>query len=147
MHARFAVGVVLLLIGASMSLAVPARGQARDGAPLEIANFTIEPPVASPGGPARIRFEFRHAQGGLKSATLVARPATGPWRTSVFEALVTRAISALGTVSEGVVEVEGQHQGGYSPAQRGTTTSYELRVTDRAGRQSNALGVSLEVRF
>src|SRR5262245_27321517 len=125
------IGVALVLIGVSMPMAGSARGQAREGAPLEIANFTIEPPVASPGGPARIRFEFRNAQGGLKSATLVARPASGTWRTSVFEALVTRAIGALGTVSEGVVEVEGQHQGGYSPAQRGTTNSYELRVTDR----------------
>ena len=114
---------------------------------LEISNFTIDPPFASPGGVARIRFEFRGAEGGLKSATLVAKPATGTWRTSVFEERVNAAIAALGAVAEGVVEVDARHQSGYSPAQRGTTNLYELRVTDRAGRKSNSLTVSLEVKL
>ena len=35
----------------------------------------------------------------------------------------------------------------YASEQRGTTNLYELRVTDRAGRKSNALSVSLEVRL
>ena len=147
MRRCLAVAVALGLVAPLLGLVASAGGQARADGPLEISNFTIEPPFASPGGAARIRFEFRGAQGGLKSATLVARPATGPWRTSVFEAVVNQAISALGGAAEGVVVAEGRHQGGYTPAQRGTTNLYELRVTDRAGRQSNTVSASLEVRF
>ena len=147
MRAWVAAGAALVLFVASMPFGTAAEGQPREGTPLEIANFTIEPPVASPDGAARIRFEFRGAQGGLKAATLVAKAATGPWRTSLFEAPVNRAITALGTASEGVVEAEGRHGGSYTAAQRGTRNLYELRVTDRAGRTSSTLSVSLEVRF
>ena len=112
----------------------------------EIGNFTIEPRVAWSNVPVRIRFEFRGAEGGLRTALLVAKPDGGTWRTSVFEEDVNKAIAAFGPASEGVIEASSQHQGGYSARQRGTTNLYELRVTDRAGRNSNALHVALEVR-
>ena len=94
-----------------------------------------------------MRFEFRGAEGGLRHATLLAKPDMGSWRTSVLQEPVNRAIAALGPVSEGVVEAVGQHQSGYAPAQRGTTNLYELQVTDRAGRKSNVLRAALDVRF
>ena len=132
--------VALLIIGGGAAGSEPTSGP-------EIANFTIDPPFASPSGAARIRFEFRGADGGLRGAALLAKPDMGTWRVSVFQELVNRAIAALGPVSQGVVETSGQHQSGYSPAQRGTTNLYELRVTDRAGRKSNVLRVALEVRL
>jgi hypothetical protein len=147
MRGWLAGSIAVLLAITPMALPGPARGQARESAAPEISNFTIDPPFASPGGVARIRFEFRGAQGGLRNATLVAKPATGTWRTSAFEEPVNRAIAALGTASEGVVEAEGRHGSSYAPEQRGTTNLYELRVTDRAGRKSNTLSVSLEVRL
>jgi hypothetical protein len=139
--------IAVLVVVAPAVLVVSTHGQSRENQALEISNFTIEPPVASPGGIARIRFEFRGARDGLKAATLVAKPASGSWRTSLFEALVNQAIAKLGNVADGVVEVEGRHQSGYAPAQHGTVNLYELRVIDRAGRQSNALTVSLPVRL
>ncbi len=112
----------------------------------EISNFTIEPKVAWSNVPVRIRFEFRGAEGGLRAATLLAKPDMGTWRTSIFEEAVNRAVAAFGSAPDGVVEASSQHQSGYSSQQRGTTNSYELRVTDRAGRKSNALRVDLDVR-
>ena len=103
--------------------------------------------MATPGGPARIRFEFRGAQGGLRDATLLAKPAGSPWRRSVLEEPVNRAIASLGPSAEGVVEASGRHQGSYAREQHGTTNIYELQVTDRVGRKSNALTATLEVRL
>ena len=37
--------------------------------------------------------------------------------------------------------------GSYAREQHGTTNLYELQVTDKAGRKSNALTVALEVRL
>ena len=122
-----------------------ASSPERLGGPV-ISNFTIDPPVATPGGTARIRFEFRGAEGGLRDAALLAKPSGGRWRPSVLQEPVNRAITALGAASEGVVEAAARHQEQYAAEQRGTTNLYELRVTDRAGRQSNALVVTLEVR-
>jgi hypothetical protein len=147
MRGWLAGGMAVLVAIAPMTLPGSARGQARESAAPEISNLTIDPPFASPGGVARIRFEFRGAQGGLRNATFVAKPATGTWRTSAFEEPVNRVIVALGTTSAGVVEAEGRHASRYAPEQRGTINLYELRVTDRAGRKSNALSVSLEVRL
>jgi hypothetical protein len=112
-----------------------------------IANFTITPPVVRPGGVAEIRFEYHNAQGGLREAALLARPASGTLRTSVFQETVNRAIADLPPASEGVVVAAGRHQTGYSPAQHGTKNYYQLQVTDRAGRRSNVLEIELEVRL
>ncbi len=101
--------------------------------------------MAAPGGPARIRFEFHGAQGGLRDATLLAKPAGSPWRRSVLEEPVNRAIASLGPSAEGVVEASGRHQGSYAREQHGNL--YELQVTDKAGRKSNALTAALEVRL
>lgn len=109
--------------------------------------MSIDPPVASPGGPARIQFEFEGAEGGLARATLRASAAGGPWRTSVFEATINEAIARLGSASSGVIEATGQHQRGYGRAQQGTRNAYELQVLDRADRRSNVLVVELEVRL
>jgi hypothetical protein len=112
-----------------------------------ISHFTIEPPIATPGGPARIRFEFRGAQGGLRSATLLAKPSGSSWRRSVLEEVVNRAIGGLGPSADGAVEASGRHQGTYAREQHGTTTLYELQVIDKAGRKSNTLTAALEVRL
>jgi hypothetical protein len=130
---------------ALVSVAGSASTLGASGEP-EITSFTIEPNVAWSNVPVRIRFEFRGAEGGLRSAVLVAQPAGGSWRTSVFEDAVNRAIAAYGPASEGAIEAASHHQSGYSAQQRGTTNVYELRVTDRAGRKSNALRVTLDVR-
>jgi hypothetical protein len=132
---------VAVLVAGSGTLS-PSPG----GGPL-IAKFTIEPPVATPGGPARIRFEFRDAQGGLREATLRAKPAGSSWRRSMLEEPVNRAIASLGPSAEGMVEASGRHQGTYTREQHGTTNLYELQVTDKAGRKSNALTAALEVRL
>ena len=137
--------VVTLLVVGLVAVGGPSSAPESSSGP-EISNFTIDPPFASSNGAARIRFEFRGAEGGLRAATLVAKPDRGTWRTSVLEEPVNRAIAALGPVSDGIVEATGQHQSGYTAQQRGTTNLYELRVTDRAGRKSNALRVELEVR-
>ena len=112
-----------------------------------IANFTITPPVVRPGGIAEIRFEYRNAQGGLREAALLARPASGTLRASVFQETVNRAIADLPPASEGIVVAAGRHQSGYSRAQDGTKNYYQLQVTDHAGRPSNVLGIELEVRL
>ena len=112
-----------------------------------IANFTITPPVVRPGDVAEIRFEYRNAQGGLRESALLASPASGALRTSVFQETVNRAIADLPPASEGVLVVTGRHQTGYSPAQHGTKNYYQLQVTDRAGRSSSVLGIELEVRL
>ena len=112
-----------------------------------IANFTITPPVVRPGGIAEIRFEYRNAQGGLREAALLARPASGTLRASVFQETVNRAIADLPPASEGIVVAAGRHQSGYSRAQDGTKNYYQLQVTDRAGRPSNVLEIELEVRL
>ena len=112
-----------------------------------ISKFTIDPPVATPGGVARITFEFRSAEGGLREAMLWAKPVRGTWRESVLQESVNRAIATLGAASQGVVAAAGRHQEQYAPEQRGTTILYELRVTDRAGRTSNPLTVTLDVHM
>jgi hypothetical protein len=112
-----------------------------------IANFTITPPVVRPGNVVEIRFEYRNAQGGLRQATLLARPASGTLRTSLFQDAVNRAIDDLSPASEGVVVAVGRHQAGYSQAQHGTKNYYQLQVIDHAGRHSNVLGIELEVRL
>jgi hypothetical protein len=130
-----------MLVAGSGTLA-PSPG----GGPA-ISKFTIEPPVATPNGPVRIRFEFQGAQGGLRDATLLAKPAGSSWRRSVLEEPINRAIAALGSSADGVVEASGRHQGTYAREQHGTTNLYELQVTDKAGRKSNALTAALEVRL
>ena len=140
-HRRTLRVLLALLLFASCS--VPAAGQA----PLAIRGFSIDPPIASPRGPARIRFEFEGAEGGLERVILRASAAGGAWRTSVFEAAVNEAIARLGPVSSGVVETTARHQHGYGRAQQGTQNAYELQVLDRAGRRSNVLVVELEVRL
>ena len=107
-----------LVMGLSLATAC-VSGPERLPGPV-ISNFTIEPPVATPGGAARVRFEFRGAEGGLRT---------------------------LGTAAQGVVDATGRHQEQYAPEQRGPTILYELRVTDRAGRPGNPPTVSLEVRM
>lgn len=134
--------VLLALVLFAFS-SVPAAGQAR----LEIRGLSIDPPIASPGSPARIRFEFEGAEGGLARATMRASAAGGPWRTSVFEVAINETIARLGFSSSGVVETTAQHQRGYGRAQQGTRNAYELEVVDRAGRRSNTLLVELEVRL
>ena len=140
-HRRTLRVLLALLLFASCS--VPAPGQA----PLAIRGFSIDPPIASPGGPARIRFEFEGAEGGLERVILRASAAGGAWRTSVFEAAVNEAIARLGPVSRGVVVTTARHQHSYGRAQQGTQNAYELQVLDRAGRRSNVLVVELEVRL
>jgi hypothetical protein len=134
------------LISAPVVLVASARVAAQPSGPA-IANFTITPPVVRPGGIAEIRFEYRNAQGGLREATLLARPASGTLRASVFQETVNRAIADLPPASEGIVVAAGRHQAGYSPAQHGTKNYYQLQVTDHAGRPSNVLGIELEVRL
>jgi hypothetical protein len=134
------------LTTAPVVLAASAGVAAQPSGPA-IANFTITPPVVRPGGIAEIRFEYRNAQGGLREATLLARPASGTLRASVFQETVNRAIADLPPASEGIVVAAGRHQSGYSPAQHGTKNYYQLQVTDHAGRPSNVLGIELEVRL
>ena len=134
------------LISAPVVLVASARVAAQLSGPA-IANFTITPPVVRPGGIAEIRFEYRNAQGGLREAALLARPASGTLRVSVFQETVNRAIADLPPASEGVVVAAGRHQSGYSQAQHGTKNYYQLQVTDHAGRPSNVLGIELEVRL
>jgi hypothetical protein len=134
------------LISAPVVLVASAGVAAQPSGPA-IANFTITPPVVRPGDIAEIRFEYRNAQGGLREAALLARPASGTLRTSVFQETVNRAIAGLPPASEGVVVAAGRHQSGYSPAQHGTKNYYQLQVTDHAGRPSNVLGIELEVRL
>src|SRR5713101_3436729 len=134
------------LISAPVVLVASARVAAQLSGPA-IANFTITPPVVRPGDIAEIRFEYRNAQGGLREAALLARPASGILRTSVFQDAVNRAIADLSPASEGVVVAAGRHQTGYSQAQHGTKNYYQLQVTDREGRRSNVLGIELEVRL
>ena len=132
--------LALLILAASSAATAQPSGPTIDG-------FTITPPVVRPGDVAEIRFEYRNAQGGLREAALLARPASGTLRTSVFQETVNRAIADLPPASEGVVVAAGRHQGGYSPAQQGTKNYYQLQVTDRAGRRSNVLGIELEVKL
>jgi len=134
------------LISAPVVLVASAEVAAQPSGPA-IANFTITPAVVRPGGIAEIRFEYRNAQGGLREAALLARPASGTLRASVFQETVNRAIADLPPASEGVVVAAGRHQSGYSPAQHGTKNYYQLQVTDRAGRPSNVLGIELEIRL
>ncbi len=134
------------LISAPVVLVASARVAAQRSGPA-IANFTITPPVVRPGDIAEIHFEYRNAQGGLREAALLARPASGTLRVSVFQETVNRAIADLPPASEGVVVAAGRHQSGYSPAQHGTKNYYQLQVTDHAGRPSNVLGIELEVRL
>jgi len=134
------------LISAPVVLVASARVAAQLSGPA-IANFTITPPVVRPGDIAEIHFEYRNAQGGLREAALLARPASGTLRVSVFQEIVNRAIADLPPASEGVVVAAGRHQSGYSPAQHGTKNYYQLQVTDHAGRPSNVLGIELEVRL
>ncbi len=134
------------LISAPVVLVASARVAAQLSGPA-IANFTITPPVVRPGDIAEIRFEYRNAQGGLREAALLARPASGTLRVSVFQETVNRAIADLPPASEGVVVAAGRHQSGYSPAQHGTKNYYQLQVTDHAGRPSNVLGIELEIRL
>ena len=129
-----------VVLVASVGVAAQPSGPA-------IANFTITPPVVRPGGVAEIRFEYRNAQGGLREAALLARPASGTLRASVFQETINRAIADLPSASEGVVVAAGRHQSGYSRAQDGTKNYYQLQVTDHAGRPSNVLGIELEVRL
>jgi hypothetical protein len=136
---RFLTSALVILVASSAVAAQPSGPT--------IANFTITPPVVRPGDVAEIRFEYRNAQGGLREAALLARPASGTLRTSVFQETVNRAIADLPPASEGVVVAAGRHQTGYSPAQRGTKNYYQLQVTDRAGRRSNVLEIELEVRL
>jgi hypothetical protein len=136
---RFLTSALLIRAPSSAVTAQPSRPA--------IASFTITPLVVRPGGVAEIRFEYLNAQGGLREAALLARPASGALRTSVFQETVNRAIADLPPASEGVVVAAGWHQGGYSPAQHGTKNYYQLQVTDRAGRRSNELGIELEVRL
>jgi len=134
------------LISAPVVLVASARVAAQRSGPA-IANFTITPPVVRPGDIAEIHFEYRNAQGGLREAALLARPASGTLRVSVFQETVNRAIADLPPASEGVVVAAGRHQSGYSQAQHGTKNYYQLQVTDHAGRPSNVLGIELEVRL
>ena len=134
------------LISAPVVLVASARVAAQLSGPA-IANFTITPPVVRPGDIAEIHFEYRNAQGGLREAALLARPASGTLRASVFQETINRAIADLPPASEGVVVAAGRHQSGYSPAQHGTKNYYQLQVTDHAGRPSNVLGIELEVRL
>jgi len=134
------------LISAPVVLVASARVAAQLSGPA-IANFTITPPVVRPGDIAEIHFEYRNAQGGLREAALLARPASGTLRVSVFQETVNRAIADLPPASEGVVVAAGRHQSGYSPAQHGTKNYYQLQVTDHVGRPSNVLGIELEVRL
>jgi hypothetical protein len=131
----------------ALVILVPSSAIAAQPIGPTIANFTMTPPVVRPGGAAEIRFEYRNAQGGLREAALLARPASGTLRTSVFQETVNRAIADLPPASEGVVVAAGRHQSGYSPAQHGTKNYYQLQVTDHAGRQSNVLGIELEIRL
>jgi hypothetical protein len=135
-----------LLTGALAILVESSAAAAQPTGPM-ISNFTITPPVVRPGDVAEIRFEYRNAQGGLREAALLARPASGTLRTSVFQETVNRAIADLPPASEGVLVVTGRHQTGYGPAQHGTKNYYQLQVTDRAGRRSNVLELELEVRL
>ena len=134
------------LISAPVVLVASAGVAAQLSGPV-IADFTITPPLVRPGGIAEIRFEYRNAQGGLREAALLARPASGTLRVSVFQETVNRAIADLPPASEGVVVAAGRHQSGYSPAQHRTKNYYQLQVTDHAGRPSNVLGIELEVRL
>jgi hypothetical protein len=134
---RFLTSALVILVASSVVAAQP-------GGPT-IAKFTITPPVVRPGDVAEIRFEYRNAEGGLREAALLARPASGALRTSVFQEPVNRVIADLPPASEGVVAAAGRHQSGYSPAQNGTKNYYQLQVTDRAGRRSNVLGIELEI--
>ena len=134
------------LISAPVVLVASAGVVAQLSGPA-IANFTITPPVVRLGDIAEIRFEYRNAQGGLREGALLARPASGTMRASVFQETVNRAIADLPPASEGVVVAAGRHQSGYSPAQHGTKNYYQLQVTDHAGRPSNVLGIELEVRL
>src|SRR6266496_4369883 len=126
---------------------VASAGVAAQPSGPAIANFTITPPVVRPGGIAEIRFEYRNAQGGLREAALLARPASGTLRASVFQEAVNRAIADLTPAPEGVVVAAGRHQSGYSPAQHGTKNYCQLQVTDHAGHPSNVLGIELEIRL
>jgi hypothetical protein len=134
------------LLSAPVVLVASAGVAAQPSGPA-IVNFTITLPVVRPGGVAEIRFEYRNAQGGLREAALLARPASGTLRASVFQETVNRAIADLPPASEGVVVATGRHQSGYSRAQDGTKNYYQLQVTDHAGRPSNVLGIELEVRL
>jgi hypothetical protein len=136
---RFLTSALVILVASSVVAAQPSGPT--------IAKFTITPPVVRPGDVAEIRFEYRDAQGGLREAALLARPASGALRTSVFQETINRAIADLPPASEGVVVAAGRHQSGYSPAQNGTKNYYQLQVTDRAGRRSNVLGIELEIRL
>jgi|SRR5215468_3816139 len=136
---RFLTSALVILVASSVVAAQPSGPT--------IAKFTITPPVVRPGDVAEIRFEYRDAQGGLREAAVLARPASGTLRTSVFQEAVNRAIADLAPASEGVVVAAGRHQSGYSPAQNGTKNYYQLQVTDRAGRRSNVLGIELEIRL
>ena len=136
---RFLTSALVILVASSVIAAQPSGPT--------IAKFTITPPVIRPGDVAEIRFEYRDAQGGLREAALLARPASGALRTSVFQEPVNRVIADLPPATEGAVVAAGRHQSGYSPAQNGTKNYYQLQVTDRAGRRSNVLGIELEIRF
>jgi hypothetical protein len=136
---RILTSALVILVASSVVAAQPSGPT--------IAKFTITPPVARPGDVAEIRFEYSNAEGGLREAALLARPASGALRTSVFQEPVNRVIADLQPASEGVVVAAGRHQSGYSPAQNGTKNYYQLQVTDRAGRRSNVLGIELEIRL
>lgn len=136
---RFLISALAILVASSVVAAQPSGPT--------IANFTITPPVVRPGSVAEIRFEYRHAQGGLREATVLARPASGTLRPSVFQEVVNRVIADLPPASEGAIVAVGRHQAGYRPAQHGTKNYYQLQVTDRAGRSSNVLGIELEIRL
>src|SRR2546425_677664 len=80
MFARFsrAFAVTLLVVGLVVVTGRPSTPESSSGP--EISNFAIEPPFAWSNGPARIRFDFRGAEGGLRTATLLAKPDIGTWR-------------------------------------------------------------------
>ena len=136
---RFLTSALVVLVASSVVAAQPSGPT--------IAKFTITPRVVRPGDVVEIRFEYRDAEGGLREAALLARPASGALRISVFQEPVNRAIADLPQASEGVVVAAGRHQSGYGPAQNGTKNYYQLQITDRAGRRSNVLGIELEIRL
>src|SRR3981081_3087712 len=75
------------------------------------SHFTIEPPIATPGGPGPSCFQCRGAQGGLRSAPLLAKPSGSSWRRSVLEEVVNRAIGGLGPSAARPAEAPGRPRG------------------------------------
>ena len=115
------------LISAPVVLVASARVAAQRSGPA-IANFTITPPVVRPGDIAEIHFEYRNAQGGLREAALLARPASGTLRVSVFQETSTER----SLTSRQRLRASSSQPAGTSPATAQPSTGQRTTISFRS---------------